>query len=187
MAAIGSYLIANQKGALKQAFRAIMAASQGHKWHKSDYTDLFVLVGVIFKIGKTKGLMVLEADVDDPRNSAIFKNYTRITDDKFAVQLICDTLRAIITNVSNPYEVEDMMKDRINRHSHIMLSSADALQSAADGLPAIGIVAAVLGVIKTMASVDQPPKILGGMIGSALVGTFMGVFLILLFGRSSCQ
>lgn len=176
-AAIGSYIIANPKGALKDAIRAIISASKGHKWHKSDYTSVFVLLSTIFKIGKTKGLMTLEGDIDDPQNSEIFQKYPKILEDPFALSLICDTLRNIITHVSNPYEIEDMVKDKISRQSHVMLAPAHALQNMADGLPAIGIVAAVLGVIQTMASVDQPPKILGAMIGSALVGTFLGVFL----------
>ncbi len=176
-ASLGSYIISNPKGAIKEAINAVKETSKGHKWHKEDYIDLFLLMNNIFKIGKSKGLMVLEADLENPESSSIFENYTKIKNDPFVINLICDTFRAIIINVTNPYEIEDMIKDRINRHYQNVIAPSNALQQAADGLPAIGIVAAVLGVINTMAHVDKPPAILGAMLGNALVGTFLGVFL----------
>jgi chemotaxis protein MotA len=119
----------------------------------------------------------LDQHIEDPGGSPVFAAYPRILADEEAVALICDTLRAGSLNYSDPHQVEAMLEKRVESHAHHAQHSAHTLQVMADGLPALGIVAAVLGVIKTMASIDQPPEILGKMIGSALVGTFLGVFL----------
>src|SRR5262249_42288260 len=115
--------------------------------------------------------------IEKPDESTIFERFPKILHDHFAKDFICDTFRMMILNVDDPHQVEDNMEKQLEKHHHEALKPAEALQSMADGLPALGIVAAVLGVIKTMASIDQPPEILGKMIGGALVGTFLGVFL----------
>ena len=119
----------------------------------------------------------LEEHIENPKDSAIFGKYPKIKADNEGVALICDTLRSATMNYDDPHQVEEVLEKRIEAYGHHTMHSTHAIQSIADGLPALGIVAAVLGVIKTMASIDQPPEILGGMIGGALVGTFLGVFM----------
>jgi chemotaxis protein MotA len=121
--------------------------------------------------------MDLETHVETPGESSVFARYPRIQSDAGAVDLICDTLRAGSMNYDDPHQVEEVLEKRLEGKLHHALHSAHALQNTADALPALGIVAAVLGVIKTMSSIDQPPEVLGKMIGGALVGTFLGVFL----------
>jgi chemotaxis protein MotA len=126
---------------------------------------------------KSKGVIALESHIERPAESTIFSNYPRLTKDHFAIDFICDTLRMMTMNLEDPHQVEDAMEKQLEKHHHEALAPAGALQNMADALPALGIVAAVLGVIKTMGSITEPPEILGQMIGGALVGTFLGVFL----------
>jgi chemotaxis protein MotA len=149
----------------------------GPKWKPQDYRDLLCLLFLLTKTMKTKGLIALEAHIEKPEESSIFKRYPRIMKDHFALHFICDTLRMMTMNLEDPHQVEDAMEKQLEKHHHEALAPAGALQTLADGLPALGIVAAVLGVIKTMGSITEPPAVLGAMIGGALVGTFLGVFL----------
>ena len=126
---------------------------------------------------KTKGIIAAEAHIEKPEESAIFQKYPKVTHDHFAIELITDTLRMMTMNFENPLHVEDHINRQLDKHHHESTKPAEVMQGMADGLPALGIVAAVLGVIKTMASINEPPAVLGGMIGSALVGTFLGVFM----------
>ena len=119
----------------------------------------------------------LEGHIEAPETSTVFSKYPKLLKDKETVEIICDTLRSALMNYDDPHQVEEVLEKRIEAKLHHALHSSHALQSMADGLPALGIVAAVLGVIKTMGSIDQPPEILGKMVGGALVGTFLGVFL----------
>jgi chemotaxis protein MotA len=135
----------------------------------------------VFKVIRTKGMMELESHIEKPHESTFFNFNKKIDHDHFALDFITSTLRLMTMNMDNPYQIEDLLDSQIEKHHHEALESAHSLQAVADGLPAIGIVAAVLGVIKTMSSIDQPPTVLGGMIGGALVGTFMGVFVAYCF------
>ena len=126
---------------------------------------------------KSKGVIAVESHIEKPSESPIFGKYPKMMKDHFAVDFICDTLRMMTMNLENPHQVEDCMERQLEKHHHEAVGPAGALQSLADALPALGIVAAVLGVIKTMGAITQPPEILGAMIGGALVGTFLGVFL----------
>jgi chemotaxis protein MotA len=126
---------------------------------------------------KTKGVVALEPHIENPKESAIFQKYPKLMKDHFVVDFICDTMRMMTMNLDDPHQVEDAMEKQIEKHHHESLHPAHALQSMADGLPALGIVAAVLGIVKTMGAINEPPEILGLMIGKALVGTFLGVFL----------
>ena len=121
--------------------------------------------------------VMIEEHIEAPESSSIFGKYPKIQKDTEAVQLISDTMRSASLNYDDPHQVEEVLEKRIEINFHHAMHSSHALQTVADGLPALGIVAAVLGVIKTMGSIDQPPEILGKMIGGALVGTFLGVFL----------
>jgi chemotaxis protein MotA len=149
----------------------------GAKWKASDYRDLLSLLFLLTKTMKSKGVIALESHIEKPHDSTIFQKFPKIMKDHFAIDFICDTLRMMTMNLEDPHQVEDAMEKQLEKHHHEALHPAHALQSMADALPALGIVAAVLGVIKTMGSITEPPEVLGGMIGGALVGTFMGVFL----------
>jgi chemotaxis protein MotA len=176
-AAVGAYIVSNKGIVLKKTMKELMKSFKGPKWNAKDYKDLLCLLFILCKLMKSKGLIAVEQHIEKPSDSAIFNQYPRIVHDHFAIDLICDTLRTMTMGMDNPHQIEDVIDKQLEKHHHESIGPGSALQGMADGLPAIGIVAAVLGVIKTMASINQPPEVLGGMIGSALVGTFMGVFL----------
>ena len=176
-AGVASYLISNSMGVIKATGGGFGKIFKGPKWKASDYTDLLSLLFVLTKTMKSKGVIAVESHIEKPGESAIFSKYPKVVKDHFAVDFICDTLRMMTMNLEDPHQVEDCMERQLEKHHHEATAPAGALQSLADALPALGIVAAVLGIIKTMGSITQPPEILGGMIGSALVGTFLGVFL----------
>jgi chemotaxis protein MotA len=176
-AAVAALLIGNSIGSVKQTIGSFAKAFAGPKWKTSDYRDLLCLLFLLTKTMKMKGMIALEAHVEKPHESSIFKRYPRIAKDHFALDFICDTLRMMTMSLEDPHQVETAMEKQLEKHHHEAMVPAHALQTMADGLPALGIVAAVLGVIKTMGSITEPPEILGAMIGGALVGTFLGVFL----------
>lgn len=149
----------------------------GPKWKKQDYKELLSLLFQLTKTMKSKGVVALESHIEKPKESPIFQKYPKVLKDHFAVDFICDTLRMMTMNLEDPHQVEDAMEKQLEKHHHEAQAGAHALQNMADALPALGIVIAVLGVIKTMGSITEPPEVLGGMIGGALVGTFLGVFL----------
>jgi chemotaxis protein MotA len=149
----------------------------GPKWNGQDYKDLLCLMFLLTKLMKSKGVIALETHIENPEESNIFSRYPKILKDHFAIHFICDTLRMMTMNLEDPHQVEDAMEKQIEKHHHEADAPAHALQSMADALPALGIVAAVLGIIKTMSKINEPAEVLGKMIGSALVGTFLGVFL----------
>ncbi|QYK41567.1 MAG: flagellar motor stator protein MotA [Paracoccaceae bacterium] len=175
-AAIGAFLLSNDGAAVKQALRDVGKVFKGPKWKPADYRDLLCLLFELIRLARSNPVG-LEEHIEKPGDSAIFARYPRIRADHEATDLICDTLRAASMNYDDPHQVEEVLDKRMEAHQSHALHSSHALQSMADALPALGIVAAVLGVIKTMGSIDQPPEILGKMIGGALVGTFLGVFL----------
>jgi len=180
-ATLGSFMIANKTKVIKGCGKDLRRCFKGEKWLKDDYKDLLCLLFILTKTMKTKGLLALEAQLENPNESTIFTTFPRILHDHMAISFICDTLRMMTMSLEDAYQVEDAMQRQLDKHHHEAIAPAQALQVVADSLPAIGIVAAVLGVIKTMSSIDQPPEILGHMIGGALVGTFLGVFLAYCF------
>ncbi|WP_298437064.1 flagellar motor stator protein MotA [uncultured Jannaschia sp.] len=175
-AAIGAFLVGNSLGEVKHTIKDIGKIFRGPRWRPDDYRDLLCLLFELVRLGR-QDPMALEEHIEAPETSSIFGEYPRITADREAVAMICDTLRAMSMNYDDPHQVEEVLSARIEENQHHALHSSHALQSMADSLPALGIVAAVLGVIKTMGSIDQPPEVLGKLIGAALVGTFLGVFL----------
>lgn len=176
-AAVGSFLLANKGNVVKATLKDLSKVFKGPKWKAQDYKDLLALLFSILKLVRTKGMVALEQHIENPEQSAIFQQYPKIVHDHFAVDFICDTLRMITMNFEDPHQLEDMMEKQLEKHHHELLGPAHSIQTMADGIPALGIVAAVLGVIKTMGSISEPVEILGAMIGGALVGTFLGVFL----------
>jgi chemotaxis protein MotA len=175
-AAVGAFLLANDGAAVKHTLRNLGKVFKGPNWKPDDYRDLLCLLFELIRVARSNPV-ALEEHIENPQESSIFGKYPRIQSDHEAVDLICDTLRAASMNYDDPHQVEEVLDKRMQAHHHHAMHPSHALQTVADALPALGIVAAVLGVIKTMASIDQPPEILGKMIGGALVGTFLGVFL----------
>jgi chemotaxis protein MotA len=176
-AAAGTFLIANKgdvvRGALGDAKRVVT----GPHWRKDDYRDLLSLMYMIVKLLKQRGVLALEPHIDNPHESALFGRFPKIQKDHFALDFMADTLRMMTMSMDDPFQVEECMQRQLRKHHAERHARASALQSIADAAPALGIVAAVLGVVKTMASINQPVEVLGGMIGGALVGTFLGVYI----------
>ncbi|MDB6178748.1 flagellar motor stator protein MotA [Paracoccus sp. Z330] len=175
-AAIGSYILSNDSHVLKATLGGLKRAFSGPKWSAQDHQDVLCLMFQLLRIAR-ENPVELEHHIERPAESAIFNAYPRLAADHHVVSLISDTLRSASLNYDDPYQVEEMLARRIAIMREEEMHVPHALQSMADALPALGIVAAVLGVIKTMSAIDQPPEVLGKMIGGALVGTFLGVFL----------
>ena len=175
-AAGGAYLIANDRGVIRQTWKDLAKVFRGPHWRPEDYRDLLCLLFELLRIARNSPVE-LEMHIESPDTSDIFARYPRIRADHEAVEMICDTLRAASMNYDDPHQVEEVLEKRMEANLAHRLHTSHALSTVADALPALGIIAAVLGVIKTMASIDQPPEVLGKMIGGALVGTFLGVFL----------
>jgi chemotaxis protein MotA len=176
-AGVASFLVANSIPVIKGTLGGFGKVFGGPKWKASDYRDLLSLLFLLTKTMKSKGVIALESHIENPKESSIFTRFPKVMKDHFAIDFICDTLRMMTMNLEDPHQVEDAMEKQLEKHHHESLGPAHALQSLADALPALGIVAAVLGVIKTMGAITEPPEVLGEMIGGALVGTFLGVFL----------
>ncbi|WP_050527789.1 flagellar motor stator protein MotA [Pseudorhodobacter aquimaris] len=175
-AAIGTFFVSNDFAAVKATGRDLGKVFKGPKWKPADYRDLLCLLFELIRIAKANPV-ALEEHIENPSESSVFQRYPNIQKDHESIELICDTLRAASMNYDDPHQVEEVLDKRMETTQNHAMHSSHALQSMADALPALGIVAAVLGIIKTMGALDQPPEILGKMIGGALVGTFLGVFL----------
>jgi chemotaxis protein MotA len=175
-AAVGSFLVGNDIATVKNTLGDIGKAVRGPKWKRQDYQDALCLMFELLRLARESALRV-ETHIENPTESTIFLKYPKLAGDHEAVEIICDTIRSILMNFNNAHQVEELLEKQLEAMAHEAGAGAHALQKMADGLPALGIVAAVLGVIKTMASIDKPPEVLGQMIGGALVGTFLGVFL----------
>lgn len=180
-AALGSFVAANSLGHLLDTGKGIGKAFKGPKWKESDYIDLLNLMFTLTKMYQKDGILSLDGHIENPQESSIFSNFPKLQKDHFAMDLITDSFRMLALQFDDPYQTEDLVNKKIKKHHHEALMAPHGLTTVADALPAIGIVAAVLGVIKTMGSIDKPPAVLGEMIGGALVGTFLGVFLAYLF------
>ncbi len=176
-AAIGSFIVGNSLATVKNAGKGILRAFKGPRWKNSDYRDLLTLMFGLLSTFKKGGATGIEAHLDDPKSSKLFSPYPRLLADHHLIEFICDYLRMMTINFEDPHQLAEAMENDLDKHHAEELLPQVALQTMADGLPAIGIVAAVLGVIKTMGSIDQPVEVLGAMIGGALVGTFLGVLL----------
>jgi chemotaxis protein MotA len=178
-AALGAIVTGNSLHEIKALGASLGKIFKGPKHTKQDHIDAIILTTRLMKLLRSEGPVALEAHVQEPQNSAIFAEFPRILANKPLVSLIADTLTLIVVSSGTleVHAVEEVMDNAMKTHFHEMHEPQHALANLADALPALGIVAAVLGVVKTMGSIDKPPAILGGMIGSALVGTFMGVLL----------
>lgn len=175
--ALGAFVVGNQSKTLKATLKTIPQMFKGSKYTKARYMELMALLYDILQKVRKEGLMSIEKDVEDPHNSALFKKYPTVGSDHHVVEFITDYLRMMVSGNLNAHEIESLMDNEIDTHHHEGFQAVSAVNKLAGALPAFGIVAAVLGVVNTMGSVGQPPAVLGGMIGSALVGTFLGILL----------
>lgn len=156
-AGVAAFLIGNSVTVIKATLGGFGTIFKGPKWKAQDYRDLLSLLFLLTKTMKSKGVIALEAHIEKPHESTIFSRYPKIAHDHFAVDFICDTLRMMTMNLEDPHQVEDAMEKQLEKHHHEAHGAAHALTQLSDGLPALGIVAAVLGVIKTMGSITEPP------------------------------
>ena len=182
-ATIGAFLANNQMKVVKATLKGLGACFKGSKYTKARYMELLALLFDILQKARKEGLMAIEKDVEEPEQSEIFKKYATVGTDHHVVEFITDYLRMMVSGNLNAHEIESIMDSEIETHHHEEHAAVAAIQRVAGGLPAFGIVAAVLGVVNTMGSVGQPPAVLGGMIGSALVGTFLGILLAYAFAE----
>lgn len=176
-AAIGTFIMANSMSDVKHTMKGLGKAMKGAVYKKRDYVDLLSLLFYFVRLANTKGSMALEPHIENPSESAAFNHFPKILNNHHASDMICDYLRMVGMNADDPNQIEDVMARELKKTLHEELHPSHALQTIADGLPALGIVAAVLGVIKTMSHINEPPSVLGAMIGGALTGTFLGVLL----------
>lgn len=176
-ASVGAFVVSNQMDVIKKAGKGMGMAFKGSRWKADDYRDLLSLLFAVLTTFRKGGATAIEPHLDNPDESKLFSKYPRLVADHHLIEFLCDYLRMMTVNFEDPNQLAEAMDNDIERHHHEEMQPQSALQTMADGLPAIGIVAAVLGVIKTMGSIDQPTEVLGGMIGGALVGTFLGVLL----------
>lgn len=175
--AVAAFMIANSSHVVKQTLSYLKKMTNPEAYTKEDYLELMSLLFVIFKMAKTKGWLALEQHIENPEESEIFAAFPSVKNNHHAIVFLCDYLRIISLGNDNPHELEALMDEEIETFEASESHPSHAVQSMADGIPALGIVAAVLGVIKTMASISEPPEVLGKLIGGALVGTFLGVWL----------
>ena len=175
--ALGAFVVNNQPKVLKGTMKLLPQAFKGSKYTKARYLDLMALLYDILQKARKDGLMSIEKDVESPQDSPIFQKYPKLAADHHVVEFTTDYLRMMVSGNLNAHEIESLMDSEIDTHHSEAHAPVAAIARLAGGLPAFGIVAAVLGVVNTMGSVGQPPAVLGGMIGSALVGTFLGILL----------
>ncbi len=182
-AAFGAFLANNQMKVIKASMKGVAGCFKGGKFSKARYMELLALLYDILQKARKEGLMSIEKDVEEPHSSPLFQKYPTVGNDHHVVEFITDYLRMMVSGNLNAHEIESLMDSEIETHHQEEHAAVAAMQRLAGGLPAFGIVAAVLGVVNTMGSVGQPPAVLGGMIGSALVGTFLGILLSYAFAE----
>jgi chemotaxis protein MotA len=176
-AAIGAFIISNPTDVLKDSLKRLKSLFKGKPYNKSHYLELMKFLYESFKLMKIKGMLSMESHIENPHESELFKKFPGIIHNHHAIDFFCDTIRLITMGVENPYQIDDLLDKELDIHHHEGHMAAMAINGMGEAMPALGIVAAVLGVITTMKSISEPPEILGGLIAAALVGTFTGVLL----------
>lgn len=175
--AIGAYIASSSGQSMKMLFSVIPRVLRRNPYEKETYMELMALMYVLLNKARRDGLMSVEGDIEEPHSSPIFAEYPSVVNDPVLVEFISDYLRLIISGNMSSFEIETLMDQEIETHLHERSIPSISLRAVADALPAFGIVAAVLGVIKALAAVDQPPAILADLISKAMVGTFLGILL----------
>lgn len=176
-AAIGSFMIANPPKVAKACLKSLKYLLKGSPYKKADYVELLTMQYNCFKVMKSKGMLEMESHIENPHSSSLFSKYPKFAHNHHAVDFFCDYLRLMTMGMDNQYQMEDLMDADLESHHHEHHNISSSITNFGDSFPALGIVAAVLGVIVTMGSIDQPPAILGKLIGAALVGTFLGILV----------
>jgi chemotaxis protein MotA len=173
-AALGSLIISTPVSVIKGIVTQLKTILSGG-YKKQDYLDLLVMMFEIFNVARKDGLVGLENHIEHPEESAIFQRYPKFLKNHHALSFFADTMRVIISGAVQPYDLEDLMDNDIETQHEEESRPSNALATVADSLPGLGIVAAVLGVVITMAAIDGPPEEIGNKIAAALVGTFLGI------------
>jgi chemotaxis protein MotA len=176
-AAFGAFIIANGAPVLKAVPSMFGTMFKGPKYNKQAYVELLGLQYSMYKLVQQKGILGIEPHIEDPHNSTLFNAFPTFAKNHHAVEFVCDYMRMVTMGSNNVHEMEALMDEELETHHQEQERLVSAMQALADGTPALGIVAAVLGVIKTMGAITEPPEVLGHLIGGALVGTFFGVFV----------
>lgn len=174
--AIGAFVVANSMTVIKKVIKGLKQSVKGEKWRADEYKELLSLVYMMIRMFDNDK-KALEGHIENPEESSLFARFPKVMEDPTLVDFVCGYLRMMTLGLKTPHVLQEIMENNIDKLHHEHMKPQHALQNMADGLPAIGIVAAVLGVINTMGSINQPTEVLGGMIGSALVGTFLGVLM----------
>ncbi len=176
-AAIGAFIIGNTAPVLKAVPGMLGTLMKGPKYSQKCYVEMLGMQHSLYKFVKQKGLLAIEEHIENPSQSTLFNAFPTFAANHHAVEFVCDYMRMLTMGADNVHEISALMDEELETHHQEQERVIAAMQSIADGTPALGIVAAVLGVIKTMGSINEPPAVLGGLIGGALVGTFFGVFV----------
>nr|WP_207144902.1 flagellar motor stator protein MotA [Allochromatium vinosum] len=176
-AAGGGFVIANPMSVVVQSLKSIPALFTGAKYKKAHYMEALGFLYELFNKARKEGLMGIEPDIEEPEGSALFQKYPLILKDHHATEFISDYMRLVVSGNMNPFELENLMDVEIETHHHATAATSHAVQQVADGLPAFGIVAAVLGIVHTMAALGGPMSEIGGLVAAALVGTFSGILI----------
>jgi len=176
-AAVGAFVIGNTGAVLKQTLGVFGTLFKGPKYNKAAYVELLGMQFSLYKLVQSKGILALEQHIENPDESTLFARFPTFASNHHAVEFVCDYLRMVTLGSNNVHEMEALMDEELETHHQENERVVSAMQALADGTPALGIVAAVLGVIHTMGAISEPPEVLGHMIGGALVGTFFGVFV----------
>ncbi len=175
--ALGAFIIANPPKVIFAVLKGLPGLLGGSKYNKQTFMDLLSLMYGLFAKARKEGLMALEADIDEPEQSDLFKAYPKLLKNHHLIEFICDYLRLMVGGNMNAFELESLMDQELEVHHHEAEKPSHALTNTSDGLPGFGIVAAVMGVVITMGYISEPPEVLGAHVGAALVGTFLGILL----------
>jgi len=176
-AAVGGFIIASPMKVIKAVMGGIVKMLSGKGYTKADYLEALTMLGEVFYKIRKEGLVSVEGDVDNPRESVIFTKYPTFFKNHHALDLVVDTLRTVMTTKIEPNELEALIDAELESHQEELTAPSKSVATVADSLPGLGIVAAVLGIVLTMGKISEPPDVLGKSIGAALVGTFLGVLL----------
>jgi len=175
--AIGAFIITNPTKIVFGTLKGVLNLFKGQKYKKATYMEMLGLMFKLFSKARKEGLMALEADIEEPHESEIFKEVPKLMSNHHLIDFISDYLRLMVGGNMNAFEIESLMDLELDTHHHEAEGPSHALQVMADGLPAFGIVAAVMGVVITMSYISEPPEVLGHHVGAALVGTFLGILM----------
>lgn len=176
-AAVGSFIISSPGKLIKAVCKSLPKLFKGSPYKKKHYIELLTMLYTLLKLIRSKGMLEIESHIERPNESPLFSQYPGFKKNHHAMHFLCDYLRLMTMGVEDYFQIEELMDRELEVHHKEHHAVSSALLTMGDAMPALGIVAAVLGVITTMQSITEPPEILGGLIGAALVGTFMGVLL----------